>query len=172
MQSKFIGLALLAGLTLSGTAFAESTADSLTRIEAETLLLKAREKQLDVQAKILAKQQEIAARQTENDPQVRTAAAGAPVIQSVEGIGRSLYATLQLANGSFVDVQVGDVLPNGMKVVSIRPNEVIAATGNKQRVRLSTASAAPEFLTPLNSNPVAALPMLPPPPLPYRGSPR
>ena len=171
MQSKFIRLTLLAGLAFSGTAFAESTAESLTRIEAETLLLQAREKQLDVQAKILIKQQEIAARQAEGDPQVRTAAAGAPVIQSVEGIGRSLYATLQLANGSFVDVQVGDVLPNGMKVVSIRPNEVIATTGNKQRVRLSVASAAPEFLNPL-SHPVAALPMLPPPPSLYRGSPR
>jgi len=160
MQNKFVYVVFLSGVTFSSAVFAESASDNLTRIEAETLLLKAREKQLDVQAKIVAKQNEIAAKQAETDRLAQTAVVGNPVIRSVEGIGRSMFATLQLDNGSIVDVQVGDHLSNGMRVVAIRPNEVIAETQQKQRVRLAAVSHTPAVFNPSYPNPGVGLPPL------------
>ncbi|MFZ6774455.1 type IV pilus biogenesis protein PilP [Undibacterium sp. SXout7W] len=115
----------------------------MTRIETETLILKAREKQLDVQAKILARQSEITSKQTESDRITQSPALGNPVIVSIEGIGKVMFATLQMDGGNLLDVQVGDELPNGMKVASIRANEVIIENHKKKRIRLATATQAP-----------------------------
>jgi type IV pilus biogenesis protein PilP len=135
-------LALLAGIGYAGAASADSIADNLTRIESETLLLKAREKQLEAQSNVLSKETELSVKQTVADVLSHTAFTGNPVIRSIEGIGRSMFATLQLHNGNLVDVQPGDTLSNGIKIISIRPNEVIAETPKKQRVRLASASTA------------------------------
>lgn len=168
----------VAGLIFSGTAFAQAAADSstpdkpasdksaserLTQIEAETLLLKAREKQIDVQASIITKQNEIILKQALNDQLTNKAVAGDPLVRSIEGIGKAMYATLQLHNGNLIDAKAGDVLPNGMKVVSIRPNEVIVQSANKRRTRLGGASPAPvagEF-NPNYPSPGLSLPPLP-----------
>ena len=128
-------------LLLLGDAAAESTtADILTRIEAETLVLKAREKQLIVQGAIVAKQAEIASKQAEVNRLVRPGTLGDPTVLALEGIGGVFYATLQLENGSTLDVKAGDVMPNGMVVISIRGNEVIVAA-DKRRIRLATGGA-------------------------------
>lgn len=159
---------LLSGLALSFSVFAESASDSLTRIETETMVLKAREKQLDVQANILAKQSAIASRQAASDSLAQAPIIGDPVILSIEGLGKSMFATLQMVNGSTVDVTAGDVLSNGMKVASIRANEVIVETAKKKRVRLATASQTPAAFD--ASYPSAGL-RLPPlaPPAAFRG---
>lgn len=137
---------LFSGLALSGAVLAQSASERLSRIEAETMVLKAREKQLDVQAKIIAKQSEIASRRADSERLAHAAVAGNPLVLSIEGVGPAMYATLQMENGNTADVQVGDVLPNGMKVVSIRPNEVIIESGKKRRTRLASGSqAAPSF---------------------------
>lgn len=147
MQNKMKRFLLVCGIALCGTAFAESASDSLTRIEAETLLLKAREKQLDVQANIIARQNEIAAKQVVHDQLTQAPVVGDPVVRSVEGIGRKVFAMLQMSTGDLIEVQAGDTLPNGMKVVSIRSNEVIVAAGKKRRVRLATIPSNPGVAT-------------------------
>lgn len=159
---------LLSGLALSASVFAESASDNLTRIEMETLVLKAREKQLDVQAKILARQSEIASKQAESDRITQSPMIGNPVILSIEGLGKSMFATLQMDNGNTVDVRAGDMLSNGMKVVSIRANEVIIETAKKKRVRLAAASHTPATFD--ASYPSAGL-RLPPlaPPTAFKG---
>lgn len=164
MQNSLKYLVLLSCVAFSNTVIAESASDNLTRIEAETLVLKAREKQLDVQAKIIARQSEIATRQAESERQTLTAVVGNPVIHSVEGIGSAMFATLQLDNGNIVDVQVKDVLSNGMKIVSIRPNEVIVETTKKKRVRLASMSHAATAFNP--SFPSAGLGLPAPLPMP------
>lgn len=137
-------LALLS-LPLAG-ARAQSTSESLTRIEAETLVLKARERQLDVQASIMAKQNDIASRQNQAAAVIQPAVVDDPVIRGIEGVGAKLFATLQMGDGSVVDVQPGDVLGNGMTIVSIGPREVVARTRDKRRVRLGTyGQQAPSF---------------------------
>jgi type IV pilus biogenesis protein PilP len=120
----------------------KSAAERLTQIEAETLVLKAREKQIDAQASILTKQNDIAMKRALNDQLTNKATTGDPIVRSIEGIGRAIYATLQLNNGSMVEARAGDVLPNGMKVVSVRPNEVIVMSRNKRRIRLAGAAGA------------------------------
>jgi|GEM_PF-947509 len=132
-----IPVALLA-LLFATTAGAESTSDSLTRIEAETLVLKAREKQLEVQASIVGRQNEIAAKQSMTNAITQTAVVGDPVIKAIEGIGGRMYATLQLSDGSVVDVQQGDTLSTGLKIIQINPREVIAQSKGNQRIRLAT----------------------------------
>ncbi|MTV41724.1 type IV pilus biogenesis protein PilP [Duganella radicis] len=153
MRNNTIHAIFLATLLAGGAACADPTADQLTRIEGETLLLKARERQLDVQASILSKQNDIAARQSAVDQLARNAAAGDPVVLGMEGLGRTMVATVQLGDGAVLDVQAGDLLPNGMRVVSVAPRSVIVQKG-KARVRL--AQQAPR--------PAAAATPVPPPP--------
>jgi len=140
MRSKhFIALLALVAWTAQ-PARAESTADSLTRLEAETMVLKARERLLDVQSSILGKQNEIAARQSLMATLNQAEVIGDPVVRAIEGVGGRLYATLQLNDGSLVDVQQGDTLPGGMKILSIAPREVMAQSGGK-RIRLAAHAA-------------------------------
>lgn len=147
MQNKYILratlLATVAAVTGSvGAARAESTSESLTRIEAETMVLKAREKQLEVQASIVGRQNEIAAKQTMTAALSQTEVVGDPVIRAIEGIGGRMYATLQMSDGSTIDVQQGDTLPGGIKIVSIGPREVVAQSGSR---RMRLASYAPSL---------------------------
>ncbi len=143
MQNNYVTpLAVIALLTVAAVipvsgARAESTSDSLTRIEAETMVLRAREKQLEVQASIVGKQNDIAAKQSMTNVINQTAVVGDPVIRAIEGIGGRMFATLQMSDGSIIDVQQGDTLPTGMKIVSIGEREVVALSGGK-KLRLAS----------------------------------
>ncbi|HEX6705200.1 MAG TPA: type IV pilus biogenesis protein PilP [Albitalea sp.] len=153
-NSATLALALSCIVSTPLAYAADSTAESLTRIEAETAVLKARARKMEVQAQIASKQAEIA-------KLTAPAVAGDPTVRSVEGMGSKLYATLQLENGTAMDVRAGDVLPNGMKVESIGPNEVIVRKPNKRRYRLATTPAP---------QPVPGTTALPPLPAPMAGS--
>ncbi len=140
--SLLLAALLAAPLAAGAAGAAETAAERLGRIEAETLVLKAREKQLEVQLNIMSKQNDIAAKQQLNELMARNAVAGDPVVLSIEGVGKTLYATLELNNGSLVEAQAGAVLSNGMKVLSIGGNEVIVQAGGKRRVRLAAGARA------------------------------
>ena len=149
LASKLSAWTASLSLTLLGStvlvtlpACAESTAETLTRIEAETLVLKAQERQLAVKATILQLQTELSARQASADQSARPGAPGDPTVQSIEGVGNALFATLMFENGSTIDVKTGDTLPNGMRVMSIRNNEVMVAASAHRRVRLAPGTAA------------------------------
>lgn len=146
-------------VAMSSAALADTTADDLSKIEAETLLLQARQKKLTVQAEIAAKQAEIASKHVESNRLAKLASAGDPVIRAIEGVGSHLYATLQLDNGSTIDATIGDVLPNGMKVVAINLNEVIVENRHRRRVRLYTGAATTPYGQTYGS--AAGLPPLP-----------
>jgi type IV pilus biogenesis protein PilP len=165
MSNSTRHIVILVALLSCGTVLADPTSDKLTQIEAETLLLKAREKQLDVQASIITKQNEIASKQTAHHMLTQLPLAGDPVVQGVEGIGRAVFATLQLSDGSIIDVKVGDVLSNGMQIVSIAPSNVIAQQG-KKRIRL--ASYAPRQAMFIPNLPAPA--QIPPLPASPRGT--
>ncbi len=155
----------LCALMCSGAAYAESTSDALTRIEAETMLLKAREKQLDVQANILGKQNEIALRQGVAGTLPQISASPDPVLRGVDGLGKTLYATLETGGGVF-EVQRGDVLPNGMQVVSITMNGVVLRNAAGKNVHLvvnmQNRSTGPEGAT-AGAGTLPPLPPLAPP---------
>ena len=126
-------------LMFSGVAFAESTSEALTRIEAETMLMKARERQLDVQANILNKQNEIALRQgvANTLPQISTGPD--PVLRGIEGLGKSMYATLEIGSTVF-EVRRGDVLPNGSQVISIAKNSVTLRSSSGGNLQLAVTA--------------------------------
>ncbi|GGZ01520.1 type IV pilus biogenesis protein PilP [Pseudoduganella plicata] len=151
----------LAGLlaVTAGAALAQTTAASLTRIEAETLLLKAREKQLEVQSSIIAKQNEIAAKQAMGVAISQPPVVGQPVVRAIEGLGKTLYATLEMSDGSQIDVQAGTVLPNGMRIVAVEPNAVLAQAPGKKRVRLAGFTQNSTEFNPNYPSPGLALPM-------------
>jgi type IV pilus biogenesis protein PilP len=141
-NNRVIRLLVLAGcaavLLPVERAHAESTASMLARLEAETLVLKAREKQLAVQAQIAARQAELAAQQATVNSRIGVTSAGDPIVQAIEGIGRTLYATLQLDHGNTIEVKAGDILPNGMRIVSILPGEVVVESRQRGKIRLDT----------------------------------
>jgi type IV pilus biogenesis protein PilP len=141
MPALLLVVATLA-LGAARPAAAETTAETLTRIEAETLVLKAREKQLEVQVNILNRQNEMAAKQNVGNVITAPVVVGDPVVRAVEGLGKNMFATLQMNDGSMVDVQNGSVLANGMRVTSIASNAVMVQTGKNKPVRLSGSSNA------------------------------
>lgn len=136
MRSKHLSVLLALAAWTTQPAQAESTSDSLTRLEAETMVLKARERLLEVQSSILVKQNEIAARQSMMATLTQAEVIGDPVVRAIEGVGGRLHATLQMSDGSIVDVQQGDTLPGGMKVLSIASREVMVLSGGK-KIRLA-----------------------------------
>ena len=163
MPNKSLWCAVLVPLLGCAHAYADPTAEKLSRIEGETLLLKARERQLDVQGSILMKQNQIAAIQASTTALTHAPGAGDPQVRSVEGVGRAVFATLQLGDGAVIEVQPGDMLAKGMQVVSIAPGNVIVRKG-KQRVRL--AQAAPPQAPSAPVPPMAAAIPGPPPGVP------
>lgn len=116
-------------------------------------MLKARARKVEVQAEIAAKQAEIARL-------ALPARHGDPTVRSVEGVGSRNWATLQLANGSTIDVRVGDTLPNGMVVESVGANEVVVRKADRRRYRLGTAGVTPQ------PGLLPSLPAMPLPPAP------
>ena len=142
-QATASAAAAAAALTASTPNAANmNLSDTLTRIEADTMVLRARDRQLGVQAAIISKQADIILKQGESDREQRgpkVEVVGNPVVQSIEGVGPVLYATLELESGATVEVQAGDLLANGMRVVSVRLNAVVVETSKKQRLVLAAA---------------------------------
>src|SRR5688572_28059863 len=127
MRNRNQWLALVAAM-LAATANAETPAEQLARIEAETAVLKARARKVDVQAQIAAKQAEIAARNAEARRNAPPPGADGPMLRAIEGIGDRLYATIELPHRGTFDVRAGDTLADGSRVVSVRPGEVVLET--------------------------------------------
>jgi type IV pilus biogenesis protein PilP len=144
----------------AASAATVNAADALTRIEAETLVLKARERQLAVQAAILTRQNEIAGKQDEGARLVSAPVSGNPVVQALEGIGADKFATLLFDTGRVLEVRNGDVLADGMRVVAVQSNGVIVETAKKKRIRLNMAGGAPAPFNPSLPRPAVGLPPL------------
>src|SRR3990170_2748156 len=95
-------LALAAMLACAG-AQAETTAEKLTRIEAETAVLRATARKAEVQAQIANKQAEIADRRAQAQRNAPSSITEGPQLRGIEGMGDKLYATLELPHRGTVD---------------------------------------------------------------------
>lgn len=108
---------------------AAATVAALTRLEGETVVLKAELKKLETQTQIAQRSAELNRLNAGDTPdEVR--------VRAVEGLGNKLFATLESRNAGEFEVKVGDTLPNGMKIVSIKPNAVYAQTRGGGKVQL------------------------------------
>lgn len=147
-------------IAAQGALAGESTAQQLTRIEAETAVLKARARKVEVQAQIANKNAEIAARNAESRRinEQPSASPNTPMLRAVDGLGGVLYATLDMPNGGSVDVRAGDRLSDGSRVLSVQPREVVLETSGKRRIKLGRSSTpSPSLAVPPAG---AAAPML------------
>ena len=132
------GLACASAHAADSPVAGDGQAARLTRIESETAVLKAQARKAEVQAQIAAKQAETAARHAEarrSAPQRQ-----APMLRGIDGVGDTLYATLELPDQGLLDVHAGDKLPDGSKVVSVRANGVTLQQG-KQQLKLMPSIA-------------------------------
>ncbi|UTY59687.1 type IV pilus biogenesis protein PilP [Massilia sp. erpn] len=164
IEVNLLVLAAVLGWGLPGVALAQnSTAADLTQLEAETTLLKARARKLDVQAQIATREAEIGRLAASST----APAAGNPTVRAIEGVGTPLYATLQMHHGGQVDVKAGDVLPDGLKVVSVARGAVLVQRKGGKPYRLASSDAVPQQLQQGAMAPLpAGMPPLPPPSMP------
>lgn len=134
---------------------AAATVAALTRLEGETVVLKAELKKLETQTQIAQRAAELN----------RLNGGGAPDevrVRAVEGLGSKLFATLQTRSAGEFEVKAGDTLPNGMKIVSIKPNAVFAQLRGGAKVQLPRVVSwdAPSYAGAPESN-TAGFPPLP-----------
>jgi type IV pilus biogenesis protein PilP len=120
-------------------AWSSDAAAQLTRLEEQTVLLKAEIRKLDAQAEV--------AQRTAALARLGSAATIDPVSQNVhvvaiEGLGHRYTAVVQTGDGQRFDVAAGDELPNGMKIVSVGANDVVGRWSNGQTSRMVPMLAA------------------------------
>lgn len=124
-----------AALCIASAAKAGSTADDLAQIEAQHAVLKARLRLLETRAQMAARQADIERYAPVEDK-------SAPTVGGIEGVNGKLQATVVMDNGHVSEVVQGDQLPNGMRVVSIRPDGVVVQRADKKQVRLKPVADA------------------------------
>ncbi|VWC42740.1 hypothetical protein BLA6992_06852 [Burkholderia lata] len=161
-----LGLAMLAGAVRAAAPVSSdddgATAARLTQLQSETVLLQAQLKKLETEQQV-----------AERSAQLARARGGAPAgqfaVTAIEGVGKRAFATLRMNGGAEFEVQRGDVLPDGGRVVAIEPRAVVVSNRGRT-TRLSTASPSPSYAgnPPLPADPAAPPPMLPT--LPASGS--
>jgi len=121
------------------SGWTSDAAAQLTHLEEETMLLKAQIKKLDAQAEV--------AQRTAALSRLGSAAALDPAGQSVrvvsiEGFGHRYSAVIQTGDGQRFDVAAGDVLPNGLRIVSIGASEVVGRWSSGQTARMIPVMAS------------------------------
>jgi type IV pilus biogenesis protein PilP len=135
-------------------------ATELMQLQEDTVVLKAQLRKLDAQA-------QVAEREAALDQLGRTGADGRIAVLATQSFGGATSATLQADDGSELDVQVGDALPNGMRVVAIRPGAVVVETREHRRVSVSVVTPRSSATRLATANPQGGVPPIPTlPPLP------
>ncbi|MFC0402784.1 type IV pilus biogenesis protein PilP [Paraburkholderia rhizosphaerae] len=114
-----------------------SAADELTRLQEQTVLLKAELRKLDAQAQVAERTAALSRLSGAADAaHLGRSGDGGLRVTAVEGIGRSFSATLVTADGQQFEVAAGDTLPNGLRIVSVGANEVLGRWENGRSIRL------------------------------------
>lgn len=150
MKRLFVVLASLA----PGLALAQATVGDLSKIQGETLILKAKANREAAQAELDARSRAAGGYTSSDDSNL-------PVVKSVYGVRNTLVATFIYSNGTTMEAKVGDTLNGGYKVTKIAVDKVELAK-NKKVVQLGF-SATPPVASPAGmSNPGMPQPYIPP----------
>lgn len=131
MRNK-AGVALIPLMVAAAFAQAEGTVGDLSRIQSETLILKAKVGRATAQSELDAKSR---VGQASDD-------VDAPVVKSVYGVGRKLFANFLYSNGVAMDAKLGDTILGGYKVVTLTVDKVELAKG-KRRFVVGFSATAP-----------------------------
>jgi type IV pilus biogenesis protein PilP len=124
---------LAAAALASGAASADQIVEELLKLGEETTILKAKAKRLEAQGQVATMQRQL---DLASNPGTSVAPAPIPLfaVQAIEGIGPTLYATILLDDGVTRDVKQGDVIGNNIRIVGIKPGEVIYQRGKARPV--------------------------------------
>jgi type IV pilus biogenesis protein PilP len=101
-------------------------------LQEDTLILKAQLKKLEAQTDV-AQREELLGRMGHSTSYDEL------TVAATQGLGNTMMATLNASDGSDFDVRPGDTLPNGMRVVSIRPG-VVVLDNHGRRTTLTVSS--------------------------------
>jgi type IV pilus biogenesis protein PilP len=107
--------------------------NELMRLQEDTLLLKAQLKQLDAQTQVVEREEALhrMGSHTSYDDMSLIA---------TQSLGKTTSATILSSEGAEISVQTGDILSNGMHVVSIRSGAIVLAGKGGRRVTLTVIS--------------------------------
>ena len=130
-----------------------AAAQELMSLQEDTVILKAQLKKLDAQAEVAERQEALGrmGRAVTNDE---------VAVIATQGLGGSMMATLNVNDSSEVDVHTGDTLPNGMRVVSIRPGVVVIEShGMRNTLTVSSSRSQPHMVATNGTPPIPTIPM-------------
>ncbi|HEY4350796.1 MAG TPA: type IV pilus biogenesis protein PilP [Paraburkholderia sp.] len=118
----------------SSSSATSNAADELMHLQEQTLLLKAQLKKLDAQAQVAERTAALSRLGAGSDSIDN--GRGALRVVAIEGLGRRFSATLQTVDGQQFEVAAGDQLPNGIRIVSVAANEVLARSDSGRTLHL------------------------------------
>jgi len=157
--------------TLPSPGGAYGTAAALTQMGDELALMKARHQQLEWELKLVKQRSELE-QQRRADAQLLAAAStkALPQVIGIDGVGKRGQATLQMPDGTLTEAGEGAVLPNGMRIQTIRAGGLSLLTSSRQRIDLPVVRVSvmqppggTAAGTPLPQGlPVGAMPLLSP----------
>jgi type IV pilus biogenesis protein PilP len=121
------------GATVATTPAAVQAANELMRLQEDTLLLKAQLKKLDAEAQVVEREEAL--------PRMgRPVPYGDMSLVATQSLGKATSATISSGDGAEIGVETGDMLPNGMHVVSIRSGAIVLAGREGHHVTLTVVS--------------------------------
>ncbi len=134
--------------------------EEMARLNGDVVLFDARLRAIEARLKVRQKQLEL----DRLDGSFTGDVPSLPKVRSIEGMSARLRATIVYSNGTEIDVVEGDALPNGLKVVAVRPGNVTVVRNN-HAYRLGVVTH-PELIQQGTSGlPASGMP-LPPPGIP------
>jgi type IV pilus biogenesis protein PilP len=153
-----------AATTLSSSPMSAATAVEIQKINENMTVLQAQLNQLELKAKIAAKQREISAQAGGGALSSFASKSGNPSVVSVSGLKGSLEAVLVFPGGMTQRVKTGDVIDD-RRVSKVAINEVVLTDlngKNFQRLGFGTSATTREATSPPQAGPVP-FPGMPPP---------
>ncbi len=141
MDVKAIAVALLLMFAVVPTYAADNTVGTLSEIQADTLVLRARAEQAEAKKKLGDDTGGVASA-TSTAYGATNPGGIAPVVRGVHGANKNLYATFLYSNGSTVEARQGDQIPGGFRVVALSAERVEIQRGN-ERIQVGFSSIPP-----------------------------
>lgn len=130
---KGLGVVLV-GL-VPALCLAQATVGDLSKIQGETLILKAKANREAAQADLDARSRAAGGYAVSDEANV-------PVVKSVYGVRDTLVATFIYSNGTTMEAKVGDTLNGGFKVTKIAVDRV-ELVKNKKVIQLGFSATPP-----------------------------
>lgn len=138
-----------------------AAANQLMTLQEDTVILKAQLKKLEAQADVAARQDALGRMGHVVNPDTLG-------VVATQSLGDTMIATINVSDGSELDVRAGDQLPNGVRIVSIHPGVVVVdSNGRRSTLTVSSPRSRDSRMVAINGN-SSGVPPIPSYPMPAR----